>query len=85
LPCPHHQKKPCGLCLYLLYNAEAVWTIVHASSFIGIDDKEEKKRRDRIRRKRGRMYHGLAVSAQEQRSMDIAAELKRCLQEEEKL
>jgi hypothetical protein len=26
--------------IYLLYNVEAVWTIVHASSFIGIYDND---------------------------------------------
>jgi hypothetical protein len=39
-PCLHHQEKPNGLCTYRLQNVEAVWTIVHASSFIGIDDSD---------------------------------------------
>jgi hypothetical protein len=38
--CLHHQEKPNGHCIYRLYNVEAVWTIVHASSFIEIDNND---------------------------------------------
>jgi hypothetical protein len=38
--CSHHQEKPNGLCYISFINVEAVWRIVHASSFIEIDDND---------------------------------------------